>query len=102
MMTNCKENDKKYVASTYARFDLEITRGEGSLVYDDSGKEYIDLSTGIAVNTFGHCDKEWIAAVTEQINKFQHTSNLYYTEPCTALARELCERTGAKKVFFSN
>ena len=102
MMNNCKENDKKYVAPTYARFDLEITRGKGSLVYDDNGKEYIDLSTGIAVNTFGHCDGEWIAAITEQINKFQHTSNLYYAEPCATLARELCERTGAKKVFFGN
>ena len=102
MTNNCKENDKKYVAATYARFDLEITRGKGSLVYDDTEKEYIDLSTGIAVNTFGHCDEEWIAAVTEQINKFQHTSNLYYSEPCATLAKELCERTGAKKVFFSN
>ncbi len=101
-MNNCKENDKNYIAPTYARFDLEITRGQGSLVYDENGKEYIDLSTGIAVNTFGHCDKEWIDAITEQINKFQHTSNLYYSSPCATLARELCLRTGAKKVFFSN
>ena len=101
-MNNCKENDKNYIAPTYARFDLEITRGTGSLVYDDAGREYIDLSTGIAVNTFGHCDKEWIDAINEQINKFQHTSNLYYSSPCAALARELCLRTGAKKIFFSN
>lgn len=102
MMTNSKNTDKKYVANTYARFDLEITRGAGSLVYDDSGKEYIDLSTGIAVNTFGHCDKEWISAVNAQLGKFQHTSNLYYSEPCATLAEKLCTRTGAKKVFFSN
>ena len=101
-MTDIKQNDKQYVANTYARFDLEITRGKGSLVYDRDGKEYIDMSSGIATNTFGLCDDEWIAAVTAQINKFQHTSNLYYSEPCATLAAMLCERTGAKKVFFSN
>lgn len=101
-MTNNKITDKNYVANTYARFDLEITRGKGSLVYDSEGKEYIDLSSGIATNTFGMADDEWIAAVTEQINKFQHTSNLYYSEPCATLASMLAEKTGAKKVFFSN
>ena len=99
---NTKETDKLYVADTYLRFDLEIIGGKGSLVWDDDGKEYIDLSTGIAVNTFGVSDSEWINAVTEQLAKFQHTSNLYYSEPCATLARMLCERTGMKKVFFSN
>ncbi|MBO5845343.1 MAG: aminotransferase class III-fold pyridoxal phosphate-dependent enzyme, partial [Clostridia bacterium] len=70
--------------------------------YDDNGKEYIDLATGIAVNTFGIGDDEWIAAVNEQLKKIQHTSNLYYSEPCAELAKMLCERTGMKKVFFSN
>lgn len=97
-----KDLDKSYVANTYGRFDLEITHGKGALVYDSEGKEYIDLSTGIAVNTFGMCDPVWINAVTEQLNKFQHTSNLYYTEPCARLAQLLCEKTGAKKVFFGN
>ncbi|MBQ4584747.1 MAG: acetylornithine/succinylornithine family transaminase [Clostridia bacterium] len=97
-----KDLDKSFVANTYGRFDLEITRGNGSLVYDSEGKEYIDLSTGIAVNTFGMCDPVWINAVTNQLNKYQHTSNLYYTEPCARLARLLCEKTGAKKVFFGN
>ena len=101
-MNNIKEKDQKYVANTYARFPLALVRGEGSLVYDDAGKEYIDLGTGIAVNTFGFSDKEWIAAVTEQLGKLQHTSNLYYSEPCARLAEMLCERTGMKKVFFSN
>ena len=101
-MNNIKEQDQKYVANTYARFPLALVRGEGSLVYDDEGKEYIDLGTGIAVNTFGFSDKEWIAAVTEQLSKLQHTSNLYYSEPCAHLAEILCERTGMKKVFFSN
>ena len=97
-----KEIDKQFVANTYARFDLEITRGNGSLVYDSEGKEYIDLSSGIAVNTFGMCDAEFVKAVNEQLNKCQHTSNLYYSEPCARLAQMLCERTGAKKVFFGN
>ncbi len=97
-----KETDKEYVANTYARFPLALVSGKGSLVYDEDGKEYIDLGTGIAVNTFGIGDEEWIAAVTAQLGKIQHTSNLYFSEPCANLAKLLCERTGMKKVFFSN
>ncbi len=97
-----KETDKQYIAPTYARFDLSIVEGKGSLVYDEEHKEYIDLSTGIAVNTFGVADEGWIAAVTAQISKVAHTSNLYYSVPCAELAEVLCARTGMKKVFFSN
>lgn len=97
-----KSIDKEYVAGTYARFPLEIVSGKGSLVYDENGKEYIDLGTGIAVNTFGIGDTEWKNAVIEQLDKVQHTSNLYYSEPCALLAKTLCERTGMDKVFFSN
>jgi len=99
---NIKEKDSLYIANTYARFPIVFTKGEGSLVYDDEGREYIDLGTGIAVNTFGFSDKEWVAAVTEQLGAIQHTSNLYYSEPCVNLAEMLCQRTGLKKVFFSN
>ena len=101
-MLNNKEIDKQYVANTYARFDIEIVDGKGSIVTDSNGKKYIDLATGIAVNTFGIADDSWINAVTAQLGKFQHTSNLYYSEPCAVLAKLLCERTGAKKVFFGN
>lgn len=101
-MTDVFSNDKEFVANTYARFPIDIVSGKGSLVTDSDGKEYIDLGSGIAVNTFGVADDEWIKAVTAQLGKFQHTSNLYYTEPCAALAEELCKRTGMKKVFFSN
>ena len=101
-MSNTKIIDKEYVANTYARFDIEIVSGKGSRVIDDQGKEYIDLGTGIAVNTFGLCDEEWIGAVNAQMTKFQHTSNLYYSEPCATLAELLCNKTGAKKVFFGN
>jgi acetylornithine/N-succinyldiaminopimelate aminotransferase len=96
-MINNKEIDKQYVANTYARFDIEIVDGKGSRVVDSNGKEYIDLATGIAVNTFGIADSEWIEAVKSQLGKFQHVSNLYYTEPCAQLAKELCEKTGRTK-----
>ena len=97
-----KELDAKYIAHTYGRFPLEIVSGKGSLVYDETGKEYIDLGTGIAVNTFGVSDDEWVAAVTAQLGKLQHMSNLYYTEPCAKLAQLLCEKSGMKKIFFGN
>lgn len=97
-----KEADKQYVANTYARFDIEITHGSGALVYDVNGKEYIDLASGIAANTLGMADEGWVEAVYDQLKKCQHTSNLYYSEPCARLAEILCKRTGAKKVFFGN
>ena len=99
---NIKAIDKQYVANTYNRFDLQIVSGKGSLVYDETGKEYIDLGTGIAVNTFGVADDQWQQALMAQMQKVQHMSNLYYTEPCALLAQELCSRTGMKKVFFAN
>ena len=97
-----KQIDKQFVANTYARFDLRLVRGKGSLVYDETDKEYIDLGTGIAVNAFGVGDEVWKNAVIAQLNKIQHTSNLYYSDPCALLAQKLCERTGMRKVFFSN
>lgn len=99
---NIKELDKEYVAGTYSRFPLTIVKGNGSTAWDDEGKKYIDLSTGIAVNSFGIADGEWMAAVTKQLGSLQHMSNLYYTEPCAELAQMLCQRTGMDKVFFSN
>ncbi len=96
------ELDKTYVANTYKRFPVELVRGKGSELYDVSGKRYIDLGSGIAVNSFGACDEVWANAVTRQLTKLQHTSNLYYTDPCAILAQKLCGRTGMKKVFFGN
>ena len=101
-MRNSKALDQAYVAHTYNRFDIELTQGQGSVVYDSNGKRYIDLATGIAVNTLGYCDAGWTAAVTDQLSKLQHTSNLYYHEPGARLAEKLCTRTGAKSVFLSN
>ena len=99
---NIVETDGKYVAKTYARFPLVLTHGNGAYVYDENEKEYIDLGAGIAVNTFGYADSEWADAVSAQLHTLQHTSNLYYTEPCARLAQMLCERTGMSRVFFGN
>ena len=97
-----KTTDHAYVAHTYKRFDLAIVKGEGALCYDDSGREYIDMTSGIGVTAFGYCDPEWARAVSDQARLLQHTSNLYYTAPCAELAELLCTRTGMSKVFFGN
>ncbi len=101
-MSELKNIDREYVANTYARFPVEIVSGKGSLVYDETGREYIDMGSGIGVTIFGIGDEEWKRAVVDQLNKVQHMSNLYYTEPCAELARLLCLKTGMKKVFFCN
>ena len=102
MQMNTQQLDHTYIANTYARYPVTIVRGKGSLVWDENGKEYIDLATGIAVNSFGVSDPAWVRAVTEQLCTVQHTSNLYFTAPDAQLAQLLCEKTGMKKVFFSN
>ena len=94
--------DQTYVAGTYKRFPVEIVSGKGSRLVDINGKSYVDMGSGIGVTAFGFGDEAWTAAVTEQLGKVQHTSNLYYTEPCAYLAKLMCEKTGMKKVFFGN
>ena len=94
--------DKEFIAGTYNRFPVEIVSGKGSLVYDETGKEYIDMGSGIGVTSFGIADDAWQQAIIRQIGQVQHMSNLYYTQPCALLAEQLCKKTGMKKVFFSN
>lgn len=101
-MSGLKALDQTYVARTYNRFPVEIVSGKGSTVYDPDGKRYIDMGSGIGVTSFGIADDAWQKAVTDQLAKVQHMSNLYYTEPCAKLAQMLCKRTGMKKVFFAN
>ena len=96
------KEDKENILNTYKRFNVVLTKGSGSILVDENGKEYVDFSSGIGTNIYGICDKEWVDAVCEQAHKLQHTSNLYYSEPQVKLAKLLCERTGMKKVFFSN
>ena len=76
-MSDIKAIDKQFVANTYNRFPVEIVSGKGSVVRDETGKEYIDMGSGIAVTSFGVADDEWAAAVTEQLHRVQHMSNLY-------------------------
>ena len=101
-MSEIIKTDNEYVANTYARFPLVLKEGKGSIVYDETGREYIDMGSGIGVTAFGIADDEWQAAVAKQLGKLQHMSNLYYTEPCAELAKLLCAKTGMKKVFFAN
>ena len=97
------ERDNEYIAGTYGRFPLEIESGKGSIALGTDGKSYVDMGAGIAVNTFGYADDVMNAAITAQLNKVQHTSNLYYSEPCTLLAEALVAKApGMKKVFFGN
>ncbi len=97
-----KEKDAAYIAGTYNRFPVVLSHGKGSKIWDENGKEYIDMGSGIGVTSFGIADDKWQDAVSAQASKLQHTSNLYYTEPCAVLAEKLCEKTGMSKVFFSN
>ena len=101
-MSDIKTIDQTYVANTYARFPVQIALGRGSEVYDERGRRYIDLGSGIGVTAFGIADDAWRQAVTAQLSRVQHMSNLYYTEPCAVLAQMLCTRTGLRKVFFCN
>lgn len=100
--SDIKERDRKYIMGTYARNDLCIVKGSGAACWSPEGKIYIDFSSGIGVNSLGYSDEGWVKAVTEQLQKVQHTSNLYYTEPCGELAEMLIKRTGFDKAFFCN
>ncbi len=97
-----KALDKEYIANTYGRFPVCFVGGQGSLLYDEQGKEYIDFGSGIGVTSFGVNDPIWDEAVVNQVHQLNHVSNLYYTLPQIELAQKLCEKTGMKKVFFSN
>ena len=97
-----KQLDSTWIANTYARFDLCLDHGKGATCWDMDGRSYIDLSSGIGVNSLGFCDDDWVRAVTEQAGKLQHISNLFYTQPDVRLAQTLCQRTGMQKAFFCN
>lgn len=99
---NIKDTDNQFIAHSYGRFDVCLTKGKGSVLYDDNDKKYIDFTSGIGVNSFGICDDIWKDAVISQLGKIQHTSNLYYTEPCAFLAKLLCEKSKMYNVFFAN
>ena len=97
-----KERGERYLAGTYRRNPVTLDHGKGSLVWDEDGREYIDFGSGIAVNGLGIANDAWLAAVTEQLGRLPHASNLYHTAPAARLAEKLCTRTGMKKVFLCN
>ena len=94
--------DNDYVLHTYNRNPIVIEKGHGLHAYGPEGQNYLDFTSGIGVNSLGYCDLNWAEAVSKQAHKLQHTSNLYYTAPCSKLAKRLCRRTGMSKVFFGN
>lgn len=94
--------DSTYIAHTYNRFPVAIESGHGAVATDFDGKDYIDFGSGIGTNSLGFCNDKWIGAVTAQLKKVQHTSNLFYTQPDADLAERLCKETGYHKVFFGN
>lgn len=94
--------DHAHTAQTYARFPLTLVRGEGCRAWDADGNSYLDLTSGIGVNSLGWCDAAWTAAVAAQAAQLQHTSNLFYTRPAAELAQTLTVRSGLSAVFFAN
>lgn len=99
---NLINNHDQNIMGTYGRFPVAISHGKGSRLYDFDGKEYIDFTSGIGVNSLGYGNHAWVKAITDQAQKLGHISNLYYTEPASRVAKQLCERTGFSKVFFAN
>lgn len=97
-----KEKEARYVMHTYGRFDIVLDHGKGATLWDADGKKYIDLTSGIGVNSLGHGNQELLGAVLSQAEKLMHASNLYYTEPMVRTAEALVEATGMGKVFFAN
>ena len=97
-----KKQENENMMPTYSRFDVTLVGGKGATAFDSNGKSYIDFGSGIGVNSLGYCDEKWVQAVSQQVAKLQHTSNLYYNPVQTALAEKLCTMTGFDKVFFAN
>lgn len=106
-MTNTTSNeikqlDSDYIAQTYGRFNLALSHGKGCQVWDFEGNEYLDFTSGIGVNSLGWADENWLKAVVHQASSLAHTSNLFFTEPSSRLAKKLAEVSGLKRVFFAN
>ncbi|WRS26535.1 aspartate aminotransferase family protein [Oscillospiraceae bacterium MB08-C2-2] len=97
-----KSGYQQSIAGTYSRFDLDVEQGQGASCQNAEGKEYIDFSSGIGVNSLGFCDEGWVKAIEAQLHTLNHTSNLYYTQPQLELAKALCEKSGMQRVFYAN
>lgn len=101
-MENLLLKDNKYVLNLYNRIDLEIAYGKGSYLYDKEGNKYLDMFSGLSVNSFGHNNKDFIKIITDQITKYMHLSNYFVSQPTVELAESIINKTGFDKVFFSN
>ena len=97
-----RELFEQFVVPSYARFDLVLERGEGSYVWDVSGRRYLDLGGGIAVCALGHANPEITETLAEQSQKLIHVSNLYYAEPQARLAKRIVDLIAPGRVFFCN
>lgn len=102
IILNTKEKDLKYIMHTYGRYDVALKSGKGAVAYDENGKKYIDVSSGIGVNSLGYCNDGWVEAVAKQAGTIQHMSNYFYSEQASNLAEKLCTLTGLSKVCFGN
>ena len=102
--THTQRDDSQYILRTYARQPIELVRGEGVWLWDASGRRFLDFHSGIAVNSLGHSHPAWVAAVQSQAVVLTHTSNLFFSAPQTALAKQLIEMSEGSfdKVFFCN
>lgn len=96
------EKFNSHVAQSYGRYPLAMKKGQGRRCVDENGKEYVDLGSGIGVNSLGFCDEKWADAVCSQVRSLQHNSNYYYTEVQAEFAEKLCNATGYASVFFGN
>lgn len=96
------EADQQVLAHTYHRYPIVVDHGKGAMVYDVQGKGYLDFTSGIGVNLFGHGDRGWLKAVKQQLNKIAHISNCYYNKPAVMAAEQLVSKSGCQKVFFAN
>jgi acetylornithine/N-succinyldiaminopimelate aminotransferase len=94
--------EERYLMRTYKRGAVDFVRGEGCLLWDTDGKEYLDFLAGISVCSIGHCNPAVVEAVTAQAERLMHVSNLFYTEPMTKLAQRLSESSLGGRVFFCN
>lgn len=97
-----KELDQQYIMHTYGRYDVALASGSGAVAYDEDGKRYIDVSSGIGVNSLGYSDEGWVAAITKQAQTIQHMSNYFYSPQASRVAEKLCTLTGMSKVCFGN
>ncbi len=101
-LTDLQALEERYLMRTYKRAPVEFVRGEGALLWDAEGREYLDFLAGISVCSVGHSNPEVVEAVREQAGRLIHTSNLFYTEPMVRLAERLAESSLGGRVFFSN